>query len=38
MVSPPKVRNVVNMLAQHTGLAHHESEHPPLRFQEEDNP
>src|SRR5690349_23291966 len=33
MVSPPKVRIVVNMLAQHSGPAHHESEHLPLRFQ-----
>jgi hypothetical protein len=38
MVSPPKVKVVVNMLAQPTRLAHHESEHLPLRFQEEDNP
>ncbi len=33
MVSPPKVRIVVNMLAQPTRLAHHESEHLALRFQ-----
>src|SRR6185437_12290700 len=38
MMGPPKVRIVVNMLAQPTGLAHHESEHLPLRFKEEVNP